>query len=349
MNGDRHSRLAHRWSRPALILLLAFTINTALCANDHGDTEMKGKKKGAGTSVIRPVKDRPLELSGCAVVKGGMLVVGDELIGSVLYLKDVDASPAVFATINLERKRTDRKPYTSLDKLFPLQDFEDIATDREERVYLLGSHEGKRYKGETQFERRPDREFLLEAKWDRKDEELKVGAENYGVLDQIVPVLNTLGCGITFSETLSDPAINIEGLAFRDGTLYLGLRAPQTPAGDAIVLIADADAAMGTGNFGGWKPISLDLRGGGVRGLDWDPKKSQLLIVSGPGVDKKNGTAALWRCDAGGESLQVVLEFDEDVAKKGPEGVCRTEDGDLIVVLDGEGGKAGGEIVVIHD
>ena len=274
-----------------------------------------------------------MELSGCAVVDGGLLVVEDELIGSVLFVSSLEEIPLVVSTVKLERKKKARKPYAPADKLFPIQDFEDIATDGKERVYLLGSHQGKG------GERRPDREFLLEAKWDGKQKELKVMGECYQVLDDIAPVLERLGAAVGVSPIAVNPDLNLEGLAFDGERLYLGLRSPQTVGGDAILLSARAEAVFKTGGKAQWTAVTLALGGAGIRALDWDPGTNELWIISGPS-SSDTGVAALWRSAPDGTALMQVHRFSEAVAQKAPEGVCRlpeSEGGALLVVLDGGG------------
>ena len=293
-------------------------------------------------SVSQPVsvRDRPLELSGCAVVDGGVLVVEDELVGSVLFMTDPGAAPLAAESIKLERRKKERAPYASAFKLFPFQDFEDIATDRAETVYLLGSHNGKG------GERRPDREFLFYATWDKKQGELKVRGEHYRLLEGLVSALGALGVELGLSTTKLEAEVNAEGLALMDGRLYVGLRAPLTPEGHGIVVSASVKDVFKDGKPATWIPEAVDLDGGGVRALDLDPVSGSILVISGPAKDGGQAERALWTWTPGEAPVRRVT-FDETIARKKPEGVCRLSEadgGDVLVVLDGEGG-AGGEVV----
>ncbi len=287
------------------------------------------------------VRERRMELSGCAAVEGGVLVVEDELIGAVLLLEHLRTPPLELATVKLERKKKDRAPYADAFKLFPFQDFEDIASDGASQVFLIGSHQGK------DGERRPDREFLFHGAWDGKEKELKVVGEQYSLLELIAPVLDDLGCGIGLTATEVSEALNIEGLALLGEQLYVGLRSPLTPAGKAILLSMPVAAAMaGKGPVG---HRELDLNGLGIRALDWDPVRGQLLVLSGPSGEG-SGEAALWALNPASESVNSILEFSPDIARKVPEGICRLPEsagGKLLVVLDGEGGEVGAEFVEI--
>lgn len=313
--------------------MLMASVATALIAGAQGDLDKESKMASTQVSAIVPVQERPLELSGCAVVDGGVLVVEDELIGSVLFVSRLGDSPLNLSTVKLERKKKSRKPYTTADKLFPLQDFEDIASDGKDLVYLLGSHQGKG------GERRPDREFLLSAKWDKKEQELKVVGEHYQVLDAIAPALTRAGVSMGLTALGVNPDVNFEGLAFDGERLYLGLRGPQTSGGDALLLSVRADALFKAGGNDAWTVVSLPLNGAGIRALDWDPKAQHLWILSGPS-SSDTGTAGVWRSAPDGTSLAEVHQFSEDVAQKAPEGVCRLpekEGGALLIVLDGGG------------
>lgn len=291
------------------------------------------------------VEDRPLEFSGCAVVDGGILVVEDELVGSVLLVEEAGTAPRVKKSIKLERRKKERAPFTSAHKLFPVQDFEDIASDREEAVYLLGSHEGKG------GDRRPAREFLLYAKWDRKEEELKVRAERYDLLPGIADALGTLGVPVGLSPTGIETDINLEGLAFHDKRLYLGVRAPLTPGSKAIVLSASVGSLFESSGNVIWDIHTIELDGGGVRAMDWDPAREALLMLSGPAGDSDATVAALWHWKASDAAVKRLVAFDPAIARKGPEGVCRLPDSDggrIMVVLDG-GDAAGAEILHLSE
>lgn len=302
---------------------------------------MVSESKSPGVSAPITVQERRLELSGCAVVEGGVLVVEDELIGAVLLLEDLSRRPLSLSTIKLERKKKARAPYADAFKLFPFQDFEDIASDGGATVYLLGSHHGK------EGERRPDREFLFCAEWDQKDRELKVVGEQYGLLKTIAPLLDTLGCGIGLTTTEVSETLNMEGLALHGDTLYVGLRSPLTAAGKAIVLYGPAQAIMaGTATL---QPLEVDLNGSGVRALDWDPVRGALLILGGPSSDTA-GSAGLYVWNPVDSALANLVTFEPDIARKGPEGVCRlpvSAGGKLLVVLDGEGNEHGAEFIEI--
>ncbi len=341
MFGFEYSAGLANWKRSLLLAALVFVPGAGI---SQGEEVGVNSNSAPSVSAPVPVKERRLELSGCAAVDGGVLVVEDELIGAVLLLDHLRTTPLELSTVKLERKKKARAPYADAFKLFPFQDFEDIASDGATKVYFIGSHHGK------DGERRPDREFLFHGEWDGKDKELKVVGEQYALLDLIAPVLDDLGCGIGLSATQISDTLNIEGLALHGEQLFIGLRSPLTPAGKAILLFMPVVSAMA--GEGAMEHAELDLNGGGIRALDWDPVRGQLLVVSGAvGASAENSaSAAMWEYDPASATLKVILEFPQEIARKGPEGVCRLPEsagGKLLVVLDGEGSAQGAEFVEI--
>ena len=325
------------------ILPVALVIGMMSCAlgaaQAEGETVNDGKSLVVGGPV--PVQERRMELSGCAVVDGGVLVVEDELIGAILLLEHLAKPPLVLSTVKLERKKKARAPYTDAFKLFPYQDFEDIASDGMETVYFIGSHHGK------DGERRPDREFLFKGEWDGKSKELKVVGEQYKLLERIAPVLEELGSGIGLTRTDVSDGLNIEGLALHGEALYIGLRSPLTPSGKAILLSGPVDGIMD--GSAALESVELDLGGGGVRALDWDSVRGELLVLSGASVDMATASA-LFGLNPSSGTLSPIVTFDAEIARKSPEGICRLPQeagGKLLMVLDGEGGEAGAEFVEI--
>ena len=176
--------------------------------------------------------------------------------------------------------------------------------------------------------------------------------EQYGLLEMIAPVLDGLGCDIGLSATEVSPNLNIEGLALNGAQLFIGLRAPLTADGKAILLSMAATSALA--GKGAVEQVTLDLDGGGIRALDWDPMRGRLLIISGASGETSGGTptAALWEFDPVTGVTNKMLEFEPELARKSPEGVCRLPEqagGRLLVVLDGEGSESGAEFVEIDD
>lgn len=264
-----------------------------------------------------PIQLTHLEISGIAPVKGGYLMVDDELVGTVAFLPEealAGGEGLDVDLVKLQRKRKSSQPHTPLPRLLAVQDFEDVASDGQETVWFLGSHDGK------DGERRTDREFIVRAEWSAKDKELEVRTPQdakgkQGIYTGLIDHLKAGG-----QEALTK-GLNAEGLAYREGRLWIGLRAPLSE-GKAVLLGADEKDLFGKGDGAPkFERRTIDLAGGGVRGLCWDAQTSRLLILSGPVADQGDAPHALWAYDLDGQTATVIARFDASRAK--PEGVCR--------------------------
>ena len=292
-----------------------------------------------------PLEARPLELdgltlelSGVARVKGGYLLADDELVGALLYVSDEELAGGrpLSRLVKPERERDEVAELEGLTKLFPVQDFEGLAADHKgKRVYMLGSHYGRaKNKKKTKWERRGDREFILQAEWKkgqlvvptRKDSDEPLGRYRRFIDDLL---------GDDEDDDRFE-AMNAEGLTLHEDDLVVGLRAPLSAAGKAQLFRAPIKRVF-SGRKVKWRALELDLAGGGVRGLHWDRERERLFVISGASEDDPETANALWSCGPNGETLTRVHTFAKD-ARGFPEGLCRAGD-ELLVVVDAEGAK----------
>ena len=120
-------------------------------------------------------------------------------------------------------------PIAGLDKL---NDAEGLCAGPDGSYFLATSHSQNR-KGHDKAERRRLFHLTLAGR------ELRI----LGTLD--------LATAIAESGTVPPGGVDIEALAFRAGALYVGLKAPQTPAGEALILrVRDVLPALQTGSLG---------------------------------------------------------------------------------------------------
>jgi hypothetical protein len=291
------------------------------------------------------------ELSECALVEGGMLLADDELVGAVLFLTESGLrgeAPVVPRCVQLERKNFD--PYDGPSKLLAVQDIEGLATDGQKRVYCLGSCDAKEGK------RRHDREFLLQAEWSCEWEEeeqefdldLDVVAERHDVLEWLTPALQQAGVPVKLKKKKVHPEINLEGLALdvHEHRLYIGLRTPLLPDGQAIICSVDAEKVFKK------KPERLEvqvhplaLNGGGIRALCW--VEGRLLLIAGGTEDEHVMLPEIWAFTPGAGSLELLYRFEkehlgwEDARpKRYPEGLL-VKDDLLVCVFDADDGHGG--------
>ena len=274
------------------------------------------------------------ETSGSAVVGKQLLISDDELVGSVLLCPEAYVSTWNCGIAKVQRKRKQSQPYTEQPRLAAVQDLEGLASDGERVVFLVGSHEGK------DGTRRSDREFLIRAEWDDEELELEWTWSYYELAKDFQRALKDAGGQFELTATKIHDDFNIEDLAYRPtetgmGVLYVGLRAPLTPDGRALILAYDFDPKKAPVDITPHVHL-VDLAGLGVRGLDWDSQHDRLLIVAGASKDRDRGLAQaglvaydLERSDQ--KLLQGFAGYDGE-----PEAVSRTPSGRLLVLFDGK-------------
>jgi len=83
--------------------------------------------------------------------------------------------------------------------------------------------------------------------------------------------------------TPDEGGLNVEGLAYTNGKLYLGLRSPLTRNGEGIIIEMSNPAT----NPIPTRVIRVRLGGNGIRSLDADQKG--LIVLSGPSSDQGSG------------------------------------------------------------
>jgi len=131
--------------------------------------------------------------------------------------------------------------------------------------------------------------------------------------------------------------IDAEALAFRDGTLYVGLKAPLDDKGQATILaIADAAAAVKAGSF---PPGSVSVWATprlcpgaaceGVSDMAFLPGGQLLLVANSPKGAPSDGGGSLYRLASPTSSPELLRRFPGFK----PEGVALAPDGASIVLV----------------
>ncbi len=130
--------------------------------------------------------------------------------------------------------------------------------------------------------------------------------------------------------------LDIEGLAFRDGSLWIGLKSPQTAQGHAVLLRFDAPTeALRRGAIPDGAVVrakTFPLAGAevaqGIADLFFLPDGGLLLAANAPKGGPEDGGGALYLLRAGAQAPQLLERF------KGlkPEGVTLAHDGASLVV-----------------
>ena len=189
-----------------------------------------------------------------------------------------------------------------------LNDVEGLTADDKGFVYAVTSHSS-----DTSGKRDPTREQLLR---------FRVNGNIAGdvaavttLRDEMVksPVLDAafkarMNASVNFDE------LDIEGLAYDNSTrsILLGLRTPMAGKSSIIVPIVNSEA-MFTSNaapvFG--QPIFLDLNGGGIRSLYFDPVLSMYVIANEINDTAGNKQAQIWTWSGSPQDKPVKIETPE--------------------------------------
>lgn len=197
------------------------------------------------------------EASGATKVGGTIIIAGDEEPKALWLLEG-----------NELKKESVKAKW---------DDMESLATVDEKLFFACTSH-GLTKKGK----RKPEREqlFLMEKTekiavqktWSLRNEILKYLEANFG---------SDLNMETVSTASPDHGGLNIEGLAYVDGKLFVGLRSPVTSKGEAIVLVFTSPLTSPklTSN------MRIDLGGKGIRSLE--NSNGALLILSGSPNDEQ--------------------------------------------------------------
>ncbi len=189
-----------------------------------------------------------------------------------------------------------------------LKDLEGLTADKNDYVYAITSH-AKNRKGK----RNPEREQLLR---------FKIKGNTVGDISYYTSLTDALqGASKVKAEikakTGQEPdfgKLNIEGLAYseQNNELLLGLRKPTTNDMSIIIPITNPAELFDKPTapvFG--KPILLDLKGGGIRGLSYDANLGVFLVVNEIKNNKGNNYSQLWTWGGKSDDIPQPLELPD--------------------------------------
>lgn len=214
---------------------------------------------------------------------GRLLVVEDEASRAMTVLTVAEDGSLV------EDRVTGMKLMRGLGR--KLSDLEGLSLDDAGYIYAITSHSltngGKR---------KADREQLLR---------FRISGSQVGDIGTVTNLRDAIAGNAALrasikAQTGVEPDfadLNIEGLAYHGQTrqLYVGLRAPKVGEKSLILVIRNPDAMFSSRQppeFG--DPILLDLSGGGIRALSYDPVLGAFLIVNEIEGYENNRYSQLW-------------------------------------------------------
>lgn len=158
-----------------------------------------------------------------------------------------------------------------------LSDLEGLSVDDDGFIYAITSHSPTK-----KDDRKPEREQLLR---------FQIKGGQVGDIGSYTGLHTALGGAEALKASILEKTgeeidfheINIEGLSFHKatGNLLLGMRSPMVGADSLIIVIENPEevlAGSAAPQFG--DPIMLDLQGGGIRALSYDPVLGSFLIVN---------------------------------------------------------------------
>ena len=187
-----------------------------------------------------------------------------------------------------------------------LSDLEGLSADENDYIYAITSHSSNK-----EGKRRSEREQLLR---------FRIRGSNTGNISVFTELREALSAADGIQRAVEEAGgaridfdeLNIEGLAYHRATqhLLLGLRAPM--AGDrSIVLTIENPRAVfeeqATPEFG--DPVLLELSGGGIRALSYDPVLETFLIVNEIDTPGDGRISQLWSWSGEPDSAPFAMSL----------------------------------------
>jgi hypothetical protein len=187
-----------------------------------------------------------------------------------------------------------------------LNDLEGLSIDSAGQIYATTSHST-----DNTGARKEAREQLLRFTIQRDQAR---GVTVYGDLRSALENAQELQTAI--EDAIGEPAdftqLNIEGLAYvqATGELLLGLRKPEVAGRSLVISITNPSAVFDNGAEPAFGPPSLlDMQGGGIRALSYDPVLKTFLLVNEIEQPEGSRISQLWSWtgDPDNEPLPLAL------------------------------------------
>jgi len=256
--------------------------------------------------------------------------------GRFIVIEDESAQSLASVTLELDGSTREKILYKHslgniLSELNSLNDLEGAAIDDEGFIYAISSHSRT-----TSGKRNKNRERLIRFKLDGDQ---VTDFEEFGNLVKRVRKQHPfLKASTKEKDVRGASGFNIEGLSFDQSKqqLLIGLRAPLDDGKAMILTLQNPKEVFTLGEKAqiSQKIIRLDLKGGGIRGISYDPYLKSYLIISRQ-VDKK---FKLWTWDGNTQNAPLRVKLPDIKNLRNAEGIspARLADGTrgLMIVSD---------------
>jgi multidrug resistance efflux pump len=299
---------------------------TAVSANEGRD----GKTSGIPLPLILPsdfLSRTHLELSG--------IVWADSIQRYIAVSDDTGrekasiGSPWVFSIG--KDGRVDSEPIV-IEGIDRIHDLEGIAASPDGRIYLITS-QSPNSKGNRNIER----SLFISAHLQGRKLVTDSHVLFYDLLMDAQQRDSTFlpSLGIEYRAKKPAPPIEIEGLTWHNGALYLGLKKPLDDSKRALVWkLSNPDLLFERKSLSGaalslWKRVSLPIAGSSVGISDLLFLSNDAFVLAGA---NSKGGALFYAVETKGQecAVKTIAEYPG----LNPEGLCLGKDGGLVVVFD---------------
>ncbi len=205
--------------------------------------------------------------------------------GRILIIEDEPEQPLHILKLTADGKMLENKSLNMLLRIAfsrRLDDLEAITTDPNGYLYAITSH-----KRNSRGKRKKARELLIRFKIQGNKvvdtgivENLYEAIEGSGILGKV----DKKGAGGIYN-------LNIEALSFdQDNRLMISLRSPQLDNKSMILLLENPTGIFENNEIPkiASTPILLDLEGGGIRAMSYDPKLKGYLLTNEIYINESN-------------------------------------------------------------
>lgn len=243
------------------------------------------------------------EASGVAQVGEALVIAGDEEPKALWVVKDGSSEKTKVSGAEWD-------------------DMEALATLNEKEFFGITSH-GLTKKGKE----KPERSQLIHFELGKKINAKKSWNVRTSLLDFLEKNLGSeLDMKTVRSASPDDGGLNVEGMTYLNGELYLGLRSPVTKSGEAIVIVL-IDPTISPSPS---RVLKLRLGSRGIRGLETSGK--EILVLSGSSSDASEEFGLHRLNPETRATVEWKLSGFQELLR--PEGLALTRNRELVFVQD---------------